>query len=65
MSVMPGQATLFRSDEFRFGQVVLGLPGRSSRSVQFRSNQVGPFKSGGSVQVRSCRSDQVTPVRPV
>ena len=65
MPVMPGPATLFRSDEFRFSQIVLGLPGRPSRSVQCGSNQVGPFMSGGSVEVRSGRSDQVTPVRSV
>ena len=32
------------------------MPGRSSRSAQFRSSQVGPFKSGGSVHVGQIRS---------
>ena len=45
--------------------ILLGVPDRSSRSDQFRSSQVGPFWSGGSVQVRSGWSDQVTPVRSV
>ena len=42
ISAMSGQATSVWSGEFRFGQVVLGVPGRSSRSGQFRSSQVGP-----------------------
>ena len=47
MSVISGQNTSVRSGEFRFGHVVLRVPGRQSRSAQFRSSQVGPFRSAG------------------
>ena len=51
MSVMSGQATSVWSGEFRFDQVVPGVPGRSSMSGQFiqvrlvNSIQVGQFRS--------------------